>query len=106
MKSTTGPLESKISESIQKAIIAALPGAVIRKRHVTMGVMGDPDLYGSLPGGVHFEIEVKRPGNGPTPLQMQRLAAWEATGAITGVAHSKEEALEILFRGIHERREE
>ena len=103
MKPATRPQEATISQAIQKAVMGALPGAVIRKRHVTMGVMGDPDLYGALPGGVHFEIEVKRPGNDPTPLQLNRLAAWEATGSITGVAHSKEEALAILFAAIHER---
>jgi hypothetical protein len=96
----TGPLESRISQSIQKAVKEKIAGAVIRKRHVSMGVMGDPDLFGSLPGGLHFEIEVKRPGNSPTELQEKRLAEWAATGAITGVAHSVEEALEILFAGM------
>jgi hypothetical protein len=103
MSKTTGHLESRISQAIQKAVKAKIPGAVIRKRHVTMGVMGDPDLYGSLPTGIHFEIEVKRPGNHPTELQLQRLAEWRAAGAITGVAHSVEEALAILFRGVYEK---
>jgi hypothetical protein len=94
------PLESTISKNIMKAVRAAIPGTVIRKRHVSMGVMGDPDLFGCLPGGLHFEIEVKRPGNSPTELQLQRLAEWRAAGAITGVAYSKEDVLAILKRGM------
>lgn len=84
-------------------ILAALkkfPGVVvIRKRHGTvMGVAGDPDLYGVIRGR-HFEIEVKRP-NDPsshlTKLQTERLLEWTIAGAITGVAHSVDEALVIL----------
>jgi hypothetical protein len=103
MATTTGPLESRISRKIQAEVKRRIPGVVIRKRHVTMGITGDPDLYGSLPGGHHFEIEVKRPGEEPRPLQEQRLAEWRAAGAITGVAHSVEEALAILGRGLYER---
>jgi hypothetical protein len=86
-----------------KAVRAAFPGTVIRKRHVSMGVMGDPDLYGTLPGGHHFEIEVKRPGNLPSELQHQRLAEWCLAGAIVGVAFCKEDALSILKQGLRER---
>jgi hypothetical protein len=96
------PLESTISKAIMKAVRAAIPGTVILKRHVSLGVMGHPDLYGCLPGGQHFEIEVKRPGNSPSDLQKQRLAEWSAAGAITGVAYSKEDALAILKRGAWE----
>ena len=91
------PLESSISKAIIKAVKAKLPGTMIRKRHVTMGLMGDPDLYGALVGGHHFEIEVKQKGNSPTALQLQRLAEWRAAGAITGVAHNVDEALAILL---------
>jgi hypothetical protein len=78
------------------AALRALPGCVVRKRHSTAwGVAGDPDLYGSI-GGRHFEIEVKRPGEHTTPLQEARLAEWRASGALTGVARSAQEALAIL----------
>jgi hypothetical protein len=78
------------------------PDIVVRKRHGTaMGVAGDPDLYGTVRGR-HFEIEVKRP-NDPssqlTRLQEIRLDEWKAGGAITGVARSSEEALELLGLG-------
>jgi hypothetical protein len=89
--------EESIVESIRDAILEAFPGAMVRKRHGTvMGVAGDPDLYGCLPGGLHFEIEVKQKDNQATILQLYRLMAWRRAGAIVGVAHSKEEALEIL----------
>ena len=98
------PLESTISKNIMKAVREKIPGAVILKRHVSMGVMGHPDLYGCLPGGLHFEIEVKQPGNTPTELQQLRLAEWKAAGAITGVATTVQEALAILLRGQDEAR--
>lgn len=85
--------------ALVSGIIAALreiPGCVVRKRHGTAwGVAGDPDLYGSI-NGRHFEIEVKRRGQEPTPLQQARLAEWRRSGALVGVAHSVEEALRIL----------
>lgn len=88
-------LEKSIVGSIVKAV-KARPGVVIRKRHGTaMGVAGDPDLYGTI-GGRHFEIEVKRPGSQLTKLQAQRLREWAQAGAITGVAHTVEDALRIL----------
>jgi hypothetical protein len=88
-------LEKSIVGSIVKAL-KAQPGVVVRKRHGTaMGVAGAPDLYGTI-GGRHFEIEVKRPGSQLTELQAQRLREWAHAGAITGVAHTVEDALRIL----------
>jgi hypothetical protein len=90
-------LEKHIVARILQAF-RARPGLVVRKRHGTsMGMAGDPDLYGSL-NGRHFEIEVKRP-DGPSQLselQSQRLREWEYAGAITGVARSVDEALRLL----------
>ena len=88
-------LEKSIVVSIVKAL-RVQPGVVVRKRHGTaMGVAGDPDLYGTV-GGRHFEIEVKRPGSQLTELQVQRLREWSQAGALTGVAHTAEDALRIL----------
>jgi len=50
------PLESALSKAIIKAIRERIPGAVVRKRHVSMGTMGDPDVYGCV-DGIHFEID-------------------------------------------------
>lgn len=92
-------LEKTRVNQIRRAL-EKLPGVVVRKRHGTaMGVAGDPDLYGSV-NGRHFEIEVKRPDDHSarlTPLQVERLQEWKIQGkAITGVAHTVEEALMIL----------
>lgn len=84
--------------TITKAVLAKarlIPGLLLRKRHVTMGVTGDPDLYGSY-RGVHIEIEMKRPGEIPTPLQQQRMQEWRNAGAVVGWADSVEGALSII----------
>lgn len=90
----TEPREIAIVKSIQAAL-QRVRRCVCRKRHVAMGVGGDPDLYGSIDGR-HFEIEVKRPGCDPTPLQAKRLEDWRATGAMAGVARSVEDAYAVL----------
>ena len=83
------------------AVLRAIPGCVVRKRHGTAwGVAGDPDLYGSI-GGRHFEIELKRPGEHATKLQNARLTEWRSSGALAGVARSVEDALAILRGGPH-----
>jgi hypothetical protein len=94
------PRESAIVRTIQKRLE---PHCVVRKRHGSVfSIRGDPDLYGMLPldhadyPGRHFELEVKRPGEKPTPLQLTRLREWEAAGAVTGWVTSAQEALELL----------
>jgi len=89
------PRESTIVRAILKAL-GQVPGLVARKRWGTaLGKAGDPDLYGSF-NGKHFELEVKRPGEEPTPLQWARLAEWQEAGATIGVVHNRAEALEAL----------
>lgn len=95
MTASNTPLEATITRSIIRAL-RAVPGLVVRKRHGSaLGISGDPDLYGSYRGR-HFEIEVKRPGRKLTSLQQQRLKEWALAGAIVGVAHSIEEAMDIV----------
>jgi hypothetical protein len=85
------PLESQLLASISrrlKKLAQADPALVWRKRHGSpMGITGDPDLYG-LWHGVHWEMELKRPGQKATSLQCIRLASWKKAGALTFVAHS------------------
>jgi hypothetical protein len=94
------PTESVIVNKIMKRLA---PLCKVRKRHGSgFAVRGDPDLFGCLPldhpvwPGRHFELEVKRPGEKPTPLQNTRLAEWQAAGALTGVVSDPEHALSIL----------
>lgn len=59
-----------------------------RKRHgSSLGLAGDPDLYGSW-NGLHWELELKAPGEEPTPLQRARHLEWSRTGSVVGVADS------------------
>jgi len=89
------PRESAIVTAILKRL-HEIPHCVARKRHGTaFGIAGDPDIFGCV-NGWHFEIEVKRPGEKPTPLQTHRLIEWRKAGAVTGVATTADEAVELL----------
>lgn len=73
-------------------------GAVSIKHHGSGYTRaGEPDIIGCH-RGVAFAIEVKQPGEMPTKIQAQRLKEWAKAGAIVGVAHSVEEASQILSR--------
>lgn len=89
--------------SLQKSVLNHLkklreqdPTLIYRKRHGTaLGVAGDPDIYGVW-RGIPFEIELKRPGESPTPLQRLRLHEWAQAGACGAVIHSTHELEELL----------
>lgn len=99
----TNPLERHLQASVVKRLKklqASDNTFVFRNRHGSVyGAAGDPDLYG-LWRGLHFEIELKQPGQNPTPLQAQRLMAWESAGAHTFVVRS----LFDLDRALHQLR--
>lgn len=64
---------------------------------VNIGQHGDADVWGHRsPDGRAFYIEVKLPGEEPRDDQQKFLDAMSRTGAITGCAHSVEEALNIV----------
>lgn len=64
---------------------------------VNIGHQGEADVWGHrISDGKAFYIEVKLPGEKPRPDQQQFLDAMAAAGAITGCAHSVEEALQIV----------
>ena len=68
-------------------------------RPVQIGKHGQADLQGHrFSDGRAFYIEVKMPGEEPRPDQKQFLAAMARTGALAGVAHSVEEAVQIVAR--------
>lgn len=63
---------------------------------MNVGHHGEADIWGHrISDGRAFYIEVKLPGEGVRPDQKKFLEAMRNTGAIAGVAHSVEEALEI-----------
>ncbi|MCZ2150871.1 MAG: VRR-NUC domain-containing protein [Bryobacterales bacterium] len=78
-------------KAIVKSILAylnGLPGCLARKRWGGgMGVAGDPDIDACLCGR-SLQLEVKRPGERPTPLQLKRLEEWRRAGAVVGVVTS------------------
>ena len=95
---------------LQNQIIAALckNGCVARNHTVgqfftkyggivNIGHNGESDIMGHrISDGRAFYIEVKLPGEQPRDDQQQFLNAMAAAGAITGCAHSIDEALEIV----------
>ena len=68
---------------------------------VNVGHHGESDITGHRRSdGKAIYIEVKLPGENPRPDQEKFLQAMANTGAIAGVAHSVEEALEIVKRTV------
>ena len=85
--------------AIVKAILGylnALPECLARKRWGGgMGVAGEPDIDACLRGR-SLQLEVKRPGQKPTPLQLKRLEQWRQAGALVAVVSSVEEVKTLL----------
>ena len=85
--------------SIVKAILTylnSLPNCLARKRWGGgMGMAGEPDIDACI-GGRSLQLEVKRPGEKPTQLQLKRLEEWRRAGAITGVVTSVADVRDLL----------
>lgn len=64
---------------------------------VNVGHHGEADIWGHrISDGRAIYIEVKLPGEHPRDDQKKFIQAMRNTGAIAGVAHSIEEALDIV----------
>lgn len=85
--------------AIVKAILAylnGLPGCLARKRWGGgMGVAGDPDIDACIRGR-SVQLEVKRPGERPTALQLKRIEEWRKAGAVVAVVHGVAEVRAVL----------
>ena len=85
--------------AIVKAILTylnGLPGCVARKRWGGgLGMAGDPDIDACCRGR-SVQLEVKRPGEKPTALQLKRIEEWRQAGAITGVVTSVADVRDLL----------
>jgi len=85
--------------AIVKAILVylnGLLGCLARKRWGGgMGVAGDPDIDACFHGR-SVQLEVKRPGEAPTPLQVKRLEEWRRAGAVAAVVVSVDEVRSLL----------
>jgi hypothetical protein len=95
MKNLNSPLERNLQATVirkLKTLRAQDKSFAWRKRHGTShGTAGDPDLYG-LWRGVAWELELKAPGQKPTPLQTERLREWREAGAIAGIVDNAQDA--------------
>ena len=93
---TMQPSEAAVTRAVLK-YINGLPRAKAEKRHGSVYTgAGKQDILACV-AGRHVEIELKRPGEEPRPLQDRVRQQWERAGAITGVAHSVDE-VKALFR--------
>lgn len=82
-------------------------GAAAIKTHGSSMRQGEPDLYVAYPYGtvaIMVVIEVKRPGELPRPLQMNRLQWWAKRGAIAFWTADPDEVLGIIGAEIIARR--
>ncbi len=59
------------------------------------GRVGDPDLWGCSYGKM-FLLEMKVPGEKPTPAQLSELRKWKRDGARTGWYDDFKEAIELV----------
>ncbi len=73
------------------------PATYARKLHTggMSGERGHPDIDGCTRGRA-LKIEMKRPGEKPTKIQMVRLLQWREAGALVGWATSVEEVRAIF----------
>ena len=100
-------------DSIQKAVVKILrahPGVALvwhtpnerqsekqRRYLYSMGVQnGIPDLMMILKNGTHIAIELKRPGEKPSAIQLEILKILKNSGWKTGVCRSVDEVLEVV----------
>jgi hypothetical protein len=89
MKETT--ITNKILRYINN-----LPGCKAEKRHGSQySEVGAPDISVCC-NGTRIEIEVKRPGEKPTPIQLIRLREWREAGAVAIWVTSLEEVIGVL----------
>lgn len=99
---TEGGIQRQIMLALSAAghrVLRANVGLFFSKdgRPVRIGVPGEADLHGHrAPDGRAFYLECKRPGEKPTAEQLRFLAAMAATGALTAVVRSVDEALAVL----------
>ena len=89
--------ESTLVDHIRKALTER--GVKVIKIHGNQFMSaGEPDLIGCKDGRMYC-WEVKVGSNTATALQIKRLAEWRATGAVTAVVRSVNDALNVLTNG-------
>lgn len=64
--------------------------------YVRLGNKGEADLWGILPGGRHFECELKKPGKEPGKEQLEWLSECRGAGAVAFWCDSLDEFVEWM----------
>lgn len=76
--------------------INSIPGCKAEKRHGSQySEAGAPDISACCKGR-RVELEVKRPGEKPTRIQLRRLVQWQEAGAISAWVTTMEEVKFII----------
>lgn len=88
------PREDAIVKKILK-FLNDIDGCYAHKVPTTGYTSGQPDIDGCLNGRA-IKFEVKQEGRTATPKQAAVLAKWAASGAVSAIVHSQEEAHELL----------
>lgn len=78
-----------------KARLKKLPKAYFIKTHGDSYMVGEPDIIGCIEA-LTVVIEIKLPGEVPTPNQMAHLSMWRRAGALAFWATSLEEVATTL----------
>jgi hypothetical protein len=93
-RSTTRP-ESEITRTALEWL-NSLPRTKARKVHQgSMTGGGEPDID-ACSHGRSVKIEMKRPGEEPSPRQHRRMQEWQRCGALVGWATSLAEVMELM----------
>lgn len=92
------PKEKTITNNILK-YLRSLSGCHAVKVHQSQYGSGQADISGVIDGRA-FQIEVKRPGQKATPLQLKCLREWQQAGAIVGVCCSIDDVKILLANGV------
>lgn len=85
-------------ETIVQAVLRylrSLPNTWAEKTHGTAYGQPRVDIDGCVAGRA-LKLEVKRPGQKPTPRQLLALKRWAGAGAITGVVTSVDDARGLI----------
>jgi hypothetical protein len=70
----------------------------VKRGYLVCAPKGSSDVVGFLTDGTgrHLALEIKRPGEQPTPEQIASLARVSAAGGIAAIVHSPAEAIEVV----------
>jgi hypothetical protein len=89
--------ETVLVARIRRALVEryGADGKWVKIHGSEMQEQGLPDILGCLRGRA-VALEVKMPGEGPTPLQAFRLAEYARAGAVASVVYSADQAIALL----------